>query len=220
MLYLIMGICGLVGGLLCCVGDVLLDKKGKENEKLGKDKLINSAWNTMPMWRFRASIAVAAIAIPLYGLGPLSLAYQTTETAPTVYSLLFKLFIYVGMVGALLIHTFLCLVPIVYKSVNERSGFEIAENTVVEMFKGVHIPLHVYYYILGLAPTVMLVIGIVAGWLNISPWLLLITPLPMTIYGQLLRKVKPEVFYDMPGIFISSLGMGMYGLIAILNLIH
>lgn len=49
MLYLIMGICGLIGGILCCVGDVLLDKKGKNNEKLGKDKLINSAWNTMPI---------------------------------------------------------------------------------------------------------------------------------------------------------------------------
>ena len=32
---LIFSIMGLIGGLLCCTGDVLFDLKGKGNEKLG-----------------------------------------------------------------------------------------------------------------------------------------------------------------------------------------
>lgn len=36
----------LVGGLLCCVGDLLFDLKGKGNEKLGTSKNIDSNWNS------------------------------------------------------------------------------------------------------------------------------------------------------------------------------
>jgi len=35
---LIFSIAGLIGGLLCCVGDVLFDLKGAGNQKLGTSK--------------------------------------------------------------------------------------------------------------------------------------------------------------------------------------
>lgn len=38
---LILSIMCLVGGLLCCVGDLLFDLKGKGNEKLGTSKNID-----------------------------------------------------------------------------------------------------------------------------------------------------------------------------------
>lgn len=217
MIYFIMGFCGLAGGILCCIGDILLDLKGPENEKLGEYKVINSAWDHMDMKRFRASITVASVAIPLYGLGPLSLAFQMDEAAPRGWCLLFKLAIYVGMIGALLIHTFLCLIPIVYKTSKEKSSFSTAETVINEMFRGVNIPLHVYYYILGLAPTLMVIIGICAGWLNLSGWWLLITPFPMIVYGVILKKINPTRFCDLPSIFLPSLGMGMFGLLAMIN---
>lgn len=218
MLYFIMGLCGLTGGILCCVGDILLDLKGPENQKLGEHKLINSAWEHMKVKRFQTSIAVAAVAIPLYGLGPLSLAFQMDNTAPYLWSLFFKLVIYVGMLGALLIHTFLCLVPVVYKTVKEKSEFQVAEAAITEMFRSVYIPLHVYYYILGLAPTIMIIVGICAGWLNLSGWWLLLTPFPMIIYGTIFKKISPKRFCDIPSIFLPSLGMGMFGLLAMVNL--
>ena len=37
---LIFSIMGLVGGLLCCAGDLLFDLKGKGNKKLGTSKNI------------------------------------------------------------------------------------------------------------------------------------------------------------------------------------
>ena len=42
----------LIGGLLCCVGDVLFDLKGKGNEKLGTSKNIDSNLIKMADWRF------------------------------------------------------------------------------------------------------------------------------------------------------------------------
>lgn len=39
---LIFSIMGLVGGLLCCTGDLLFDLKGKGNKKLGTSKNIDS----------------------------------------------------------------------------------------------------------------------------------------------------------------------------------
>ena len=42
---------GLVGWLLCCIGDLLFDLKGKGNEKLGTSKNIDSNWSKMAEWR-------------------------------------------------------------------------------------------------------------------------------------------------------------------------
>lgn len=47
---------GLIGRLLCSIGDILFDLKGKDNEKLGTSKNIDSNWSKMAEWRFRLSI--------------------------------------------------------------------------------------------------------------------------------------------------------------------
>ena len=47
---LIFSIMALIGGLLCCVGDILFDLKGKGNQKLGKSKNIDSNWSKMSEW--------------------------------------------------------------------------------------------------------------------------------------------------------------------------
>ena len=39
----IFGVLGIIGGLLCAVGDVLFDYKGRGSVKLGKHKYIESA---------------------------------------------------------------------------------------------------------------------------------------------------------------------------------
>ena len=60
---------GLVGGLLCCIGDLLFDLKGKGNEKLGTSKNIDSNWSKMSEWRFVASIICAMFGVILMGFG-------------------------------------------------------------------------------------------------------------------------------------------------------
>ena len=66
-MYLIFSILGLIGGLLCCVGDVLFDLKGKGNEKLGTSKNIDSNWVKMADWRFGLSIAIALVGDAMVG---------------------------------------------------------------------------------------------------------------------------------------------------------
>ena len=79
-MYLVFSFLGLIGGLLCCVGDVLFDLKGKGNEKLGTSKNIDSNWVKMADWRFGLSIAIALVGDAMVGLGFYSIGMQIAET--------------------------------------------------------------------------------------------------------------------------------------------
>lgn len=73
---LLFSVLGLVGGLLCCVGDVFLDLKGYGNKKLGTSKNIDSNWLKMSEWRFGASIIFAMLGDIGVGFGFYSIANQ------------------------------------------------------------------------------------------------------------------------------------------------
>ena len=66
-------ILGLIGGLLCCVGDILFDLKGPGNEKRGTSGQIDTNWEKMAYWRFDASILCAFVGDVLVGFGIYSL---------------------------------------------------------------------------------------------------------------------------------------------------
>lgn len=59
----IFSIMTLIGGLLCCTGNILFDLKGKGNKKLGTSKNIDSNWSKMAEWRFSLSIIYAMIGL-------------------------------------------------------------------------------------------------------------------------------------------------------------
>lgn len=73
---MLFSILGLSGGILCAIGDILFDLKGRGNKKLGTSKNIDSNWMQMAYWRFGASILVAFIGDVLLGFGFLSLVNQ------------------------------------------------------------------------------------------------------------------------------------------------
>lgn len=73
---MVFSILGLLGGVLCAVGDLLFDLKGKGNKKLGTSGNIDSNWSRMAYWRFGASILLAFFGDALLGLGFLSLVNQ------------------------------------------------------------------------------------------------------------------------------------------------
>lgn len=62
------------------------------------------------------------------------------------------------------------------------------------------------------------VVAILKGFLDVPKWFVLFNPFVFLFVGVGLRKIKPEWFYDLPGIILPSLGMGMYGLITIVNM--
>ncbi|MGN0386743.1 MAG: DUF6796 family protein [Lachnospiraceae bacterium] len=69
-----------------------------------------------------------------------------------------------------------------------------------------------------LAATVCVIAAIVTGTLAVPKWFVLLNPFAFLLVGMGLRKAKPEVFYDLPGIILPSLGMGMFGVIGIVGL--
>lgn len=73
---LIFSILGLAGGILCAIGDILFDLKGKGNKKLGTSGNIDSNWEHMAYWRFGVSILTAFTGDVLPGFGFLSLVNQ------------------------------------------------------------------------------------------------------------------------------------------------
>ena len=105
-------IIGLMGGIFCAVADMLLDLKGKDNKKLGKNGIIDSSWERMSEWRFKASVLVVMFAVPMYALGMWSLSEQIGGTIGTML----RTTTFIGSMGGFFIHAFLCLLPIVYKN--------------------------------------------------------------------------------------------------------
>ena len=81
---LMFSILGLIGGFLCCCGDLFLDLKGSDNQKLGTSKQLDSNWLKMSEWRFGVSILLAMIGVPFTGLGVYSLFNQMTVTKPVL----------------------------------------------------------------------------------------------------------------------------------------
>lgn len=214
---MVLSILGLIGGLLCCVGDILFDFKGKDNQKLGSSGNIDSNWLNMAYWRFGASILFAMAGDALVGLGIFSLADQIRESN-SILALVMALCGYVGVIGGFFVHTCVCIQPIIYKKIMEEDNFGLADKTLEAYYKAVMPPFLISYVIL-MVPSVCSVIAIIAGYLAVPKWFVLLNSIVFLFIGVGLRKLKHDWFYDLPGIIMPSLGLGMLGLIGIVNLL-
>ena len=211
-MYMTLSVLGLLGGILCAIADMLLDLKGKDNQKLGKNAIADSKWEDMSEWRFKASILIVMIAVPLYAMGLWSLGGQIGGTIGAIL----KLVTFVGSMGGFFIHAFLCLLPIVYKNSEDK---EHAVLLIDKLYSTIKIPFLLLYLLLTLATTVLVIISIVNGSLDVPWFCVLLNPIVFMIVGISLRFVKYDWFYDLPGICMPSLGLGMFGLIGIIHLL-
>lgn len=76
------------------------------------------------------------------------------------------------------------------------------------------------FSILGLTGGILCAVGaILTGALAVPKWFVLLNPFVFLLIGMELRKAKPDVFYDLPGIILPSLGMGMFGLIGMIAIL-
>jgi len=71
--------------------------------------------------------------------------------------------------------------------------------------------------IFGIGPFLVVGMAVVAA-IAIAVCVLL-NPIVFLIFGVTCRKIDPVKFQDLPGIIMPSLGLSMFGLIGILNLI-
>jgi hypothetical protein len=214
-MYLLFSVFGLIGGLLCCVGDILFDLKGKGNQKLGTSKNIDSNWVNMADWRFGLSIALAMIGDAFVGLGFYSIGMQIAETHPLIGYLTIG-FGYFGTIAGVFIHGFLCIQALIYKGAMIHGNLQIADDILEKIYKQI-MPTFMVGYVTLMIPTVLLIIAILNGALDVPKICVLLNPIVFLIFGVTCRKIDPVRFQDLPGIIMPSFGLAMFGLIGILN---
>ncbi len=208
---------GLIGGLLCCTGDILFDLKGPGNKKLGTSGNIDSNWINMSDWRFGLSIALAMVGDALVGLGFYSIGMQIAQTHPVLGYMTLG-FGYFGAVAGVFIHAFVCMQALIYKGALIRGTFETADDILEKLYKQV-MPTFAAGYISLLFPTFTVIIAILNGVLDVPKICVLLNPVVFLIFGLGCRKIDPVRFQDLPGIIMPSLGLAMFGLIGMLNLL-
>ena len=214
-MYLLFSVLGLIGGLLCCAGDILFDLKGKGNQKLGTSKNIDSNWVKMADWRFDLSIALAMIGDALIGLGFYSIGMQIAVTHPIIGYLTLG-FGYFGSIAGVFIHAFLCIQALIYKGALLHGDLQIADDILEKIYKQI-MPTFMIGYISMMIPTVLIIIAILNGALDVPKLCVLLNPIVFLIFGVTCRKIDPVRFQDLPGIIMPSFGLAMFGLIGILN---
>lgn len=214
---LVFAILGVIGGLCTATGDMLLDLKGKGNEKLGTSKNIDSNWLKMSEWRFRVSVICGMIGCPMGGLGYYALAMQVEPLNATM-SLVIKFCALLGTMGGFFIHTILSIQPIIYKRIMKTNQFELADDVLEGFYAALKIPFVVLYIPL-MIPTICFIIAMLNGYLGVPAWLLVCNPIVMSIVGWILRAVNKDVFYDMPAIIMNSIGTSLMCLVVAISII-
>ena len=212
----IFGICGFIGAMLCAIGDLLLDLKGKDNRKRGKLGIMDSAWDHMDVKRFTRSILLAMFGTPMAFLGFTAMARQLS-LANGPFGLVFWLVSVIGCSGSFFIHTIICLFPVIYKKVEPEHGFDYAEEIINTIYTAIRVPFWVLYIALTGVTSMMLIWALFAGYLPLSPWCSLLTVPSLIVIGALLQKLNPNWFCDLPIIITPSLGLGMFGLLAAIS---
>lgn len=212
---LIFSIMALIGGLLCCVGDVLFDLKGKGNKKLGTSKNIDSNWNKMAEWRFGLSIIFAMFGVILLGFGFYAIGDMVRENNIILSNWIFVTG-FIGCIGGLFVHSLLCIQAVVYKRItdNGKRNFELADNTLEGFYKTIMFPFFLTYSVLMIAD-ICIAVAVLSGALGVPRWMALLNSIVFLLIGMLFRKINPDKFQDLPGIIMPSLGLAMIGVIGI-----
>ena len=205
----------LISGLLCCVGDVLFDLKGKGNKKLGTSKNIDSNWSKMAEWRFGLSIIFAMFGVILLGFGFYAIGDMVRENDIILSNWIFVTG-FIGCIGGLFVQSLLCIQAVIYKRItdNGKRNFELADNTLEGFYKTIMFPFFLTYSVLMIAD-ICIAVAVLSGALGVPRWMALLNSIVFLLIGMLFRKINPDKFQDLPGIIMPSLGLAMIGVIGI-----
>ncbi|MGN0351802.1 MAG: DUF6796 family protein [Roseburia sp.] len=211
----VLAIIGIIGGMLCAVADLLLDLKGDDNQKLGKMKIIDSKWEVMAHGRFVWSDILAMFAVPMYTCGFVALMMQLHSTKAEL-SIGMTIMFLCGAMGGFMIHTFLCVMPTIYQKIMKKADYEMAEDVIEGVFRQIYVPFFVLYSMLVIFPALMVMVLIAFGIIELPLWCMILNPLVFQLIGLLFRATKLKIFIDAPSCCAASLGLAMYGVLALM----
>ena len=211
----ILAVIGIAGGLLCAVADLLLDLKGVDNKKLGKSKIMDSKWSEMGHGRFVWSGILAMLAVPMYSCGFVALMLWLHKTQAAL-SIAMSIVFLCGAMGGFMIHTFLCMMPTIYQKIMGKGDFELAETVIESVFRQIYVPFFVLYTMLVIVPAIVVMVLILTGVLPLPWWCVFLNPVVIQLVGLLFRATKIKWFIDAPSCCAASIGLAMYGVLALL----
>lgn len=212
-----LAVIGIIGGFLCAVADLFLDLKGTGNEKIGNMGVIDSKWVEMPHFRFVVSDLIAMFAVPMYTCGFVALMNilaETHETLAKVFTIVFLC----GAMGGFMIHTILCLMPTIYTKIIKKNDSELAKDVVESVFRQIYVPFFSLYACLVIVPAVFVIVLIILGILPLPIWCVILNPVVIQVIGLLFRATKLDIFIDAPSCCAASIGLAMYGVLALMLL--
>lgn len=212
-----LAIIGIIGGLLCAVADCFLDLKGADNQKMGKMGIIDSKWDEMPHYRFVVSTILAMFAVPMYSCGFLALMSGVYKSNELLAKIMLPIFL-CGAMGGFMIHTFVCMTPTIYQTIMKKNDFALAEEVIQRTFRQIYVPFGLLYTMLVIIPAVVVMVSIFLGVIELPLWTMLLNPVVFQSAGLLLRATKCKLFIDAPSICAASLGLSMYGVLALMML--
>ncbi|ORX76399.1 hypothetical protein BCR32DRAFT_248758 [Anaeromyces robustus] len=153
--------------------------------------------------------------VPLAGLGFDSLGNQVMEMN-SILGFIFKFIGHFGSVGGFFVHTTLCYAPCIYKSVEDKKE---AEKALEGLLNAAQIPFLIFAFILNIGTSAVVTYALIKNYIHLSKFFILLTPFCTLFFGIILRKIKHDWFYDLPGIIMPSFATGCIGLMGILNIL-
>ena len=122
-----------------------------------------------------------------------------------------------GCAGGAFIHIIICLFPVIYKTMQPYHKLDEIDRVINGVYNAVKVPFWICYTLLVGVSSLIVMYATFRGYLHLSYWMMLLTPLSTTLIGLILRVIFPRTCYDLPGIILPSTGIGMIGLLAIIN---
>lgn len=218
-MYQIFAILGIVGSIICAVGDFFLYRcQGTDSVRIGNDKKIESNWDKAKTGDFVISGVLASVSIPLYYLGLVAFAQQISLQNKAM-GIAYYIVLTIGAMGGVGFHLNACFMPLIYKEIMQNGGsLQMVEKIYAVMRKACSVSAVLTYGVLVLVNSVWVWVVILTGIVEVPKILCLLTPLVFLIVGTLLAKCS-KVFHTFPLAVTNTLGMGGIAVIALVSML-
>ena len=209
-IYVIIGVIGIISGFLCAQADVPLAWSGRKEDALDSKAVgrISPWWTQVHQRHFDKSFWFSCIGQPGTYLTTWFLAELISDKNATLGTLL-KICTFIGAYTGLLFHGAACIKPVVYRTIAKEVSAETAQKAMDSVDRYPKIPSAVSGIVLFLVETIIMIIAILTGALEVPKWFVLLNPVGAIPILIIARKLNIKVGGAM------GIGFAFYGVVLI-----
>ena len=197
-LYFIIGIFGIISGFIAALADVPLVCPEKGYAQISERKAA-PWWKEVTDGRFSLSFWLSFLGQPGTYLTMWMLAVLISKNNPGL-GMALKINTFIGCYTGLLCHVIYCIKPLLYRRLYTKLDDETIEDALKSLDKVTVVPMVLGFSTLWFGTTVIVIIAILSGALEVPKICLLLNPIPSTLILLLLKKLKVRI--------IGALGVG------------